>query len=215
MVTRWVWFASIALLAMVMALGSASQGLTAPQVSALDHKPLTTAMPSVGTKQRGLSLANAEASRRVYELMPELPLENQYTSSVSGEVAVNNTLVSRLINYHTFVKGRTPVFRLDWKLTLADFIGVNERINIETYPGSDTLTANPAEADIAIIQGLNRAQREQLVGVLVSIFMPDASSQPAPDPLPSPVAPQAPEPTPGSSTSPSQPRPGDAQLLLP
>lgn len=214
MLTRRVRVVSLAALVVVILLGSAQVGIAKRSLAPIDSKPAPAEVQSFGLKQRGLSLANAEASRRVYQLIPELPLENQYVSSVTGDVAVNNTLISRLINYHTFIKGRTPIFRLDWKLTLADYLGVNERVNLETYPGTETLTVNPAETDIEIIRGLNRAQRDRLVDALVSVFAPAPSEQPSPQPTP--AVESSPVPTPsGSRVGPPQPRPGDAQLLLP
>lgn len=157
-----------------------------------------------------------DVGQRVYELVPGLPVENQYIDRSTGESDPANTLVTRLIRYHVYTKGRPPTYRLDWKLTLADYLGANERILPSTYPGGDTLRTNPLEGDIAAINGLTRSERDALVQTLVDIFNPGAStgqtgtSSPTPQPsvTPSPAArPTAP--------LPSQPRPGDAQLLLP
>ncbi|MBE9182372.1 hypothetical protein IQ268_27880 [Oculatella sp. LEGE 06141] len=149
-----------------------------------------------------------ELGQQVYDLMPDLPLENSYVNQVSGEVDVNNTLASRLIRYHLYVKGRPPVYRLDWKLTLADYLGVNDRILAAIYPGWDTLQTNPLDGDIAAIDSLTRSQREQLVQALVSVFSPtDAApaNSSTPDPRSAPEAPPVP----------AYPQPGDAQLLMP
>lgn len=169
-------------------------------------------------------------AEQVYQQLPDLPRENQYISLETRQVAANNTLVSRLIRYHTHVRGRSALSRLDWKFTLADYIGVNERIVPEVYPGADTLRTNPVQRDTAILRQLNRQQREQLVAALITAFggATEQSSQSSPGPtLPSPTAapptpaltprPAAsPPPAPGATVPlPRDVRPGDAQLLLP
>lgn len=106
----------------------------------------------------------------VYERLPNLPRENQYLSKEGGKVAEENTLVSRLINYHIYVKGRSPSYRFDWKLTLADYLNANEIIYESSYPGNDSLKQNPLEGDRAAIAKLTRQQRNDLVQVLVNIF---------------------------------------------
>ncbi|MGG6268293.1 hypothetical protein ACQ4M3_22335 [Leptolyngbya sp. AN03gr2] len=111
-----------------------------------------------------------QAWQEVYKAVPELPLENQYMSRETGKVDPNNTLVTRLIRYHYFVKGRPVNFRLDWKYTLADYLGINEPMQAEGYPGSDNLRKNPFESDRAIIQKLNRQQRDAIVQALVNAF---------------------------------------------
>ncbi|HYW18157.1 MAG TPA: hypothetical protein VE956_02400, partial [Nodularia sp. (in: cyanobacteria)] len=83
----------------------------------------------------------------VYQQLPDLPRENNYISKENGQVAENNTLVSRLITYHIYTKGRAPIYRLDWKLTLADYLGANEIMYDTTYPGHETLRENPIESD--------------------------------------------------------------------
>ena len=116
------------------------------------------------------------------------------------------------------IEGRSPGFRLDWKLTLADYLGVNEPISASNYPGAMTLTSNPMSEDVAAIQQLNRVQREQLVATLVGLFNPATNTPPtAPTPSRSPAsATPTTRPGMGSTTPlPSEPRPGDAQLLLP
>ncbi|MGI0480455.1 hypothetical protein ACN4EE_06660 [Geminocystis sp. CENA526] len=148
-------------------------------------------------------------AQKVYEKIPDLPKGNDYISVSSGERAIENTLVSRMIRYHEFVKARPLTYRLDWKLTLADYLRKNEIIDEQRYPGRSTLTQNPLEFDRAIIDRLTMQQREELVNVLVSIYNP------------------TPEETKGenrskpseSSSPPSSgfvlPQPGDANLLLP
>ncbi|MEP0913107.1 hypothetical protein NDI45_19530 [Leptolyngbya sp. GB1-A1] len=175
-----------------------------------------------------------EAAAQVYALEPDLPLENQYVNEDTGRVSDRNTLLSRLIRYHSYVRGRPFTYRLDWKLTLADYLGANERVIASTYPGVDTLRPSPHAGDIAAINRLTRNQRDRLVNALVSVYAvytppaapaapssaePPASSasqfpegvippstniRPAPQPAPRPAAPSL-----------QSPQPGDAQLLAP
>jgi hypothetical protein len=143
----------------------------------------------------------------VYQELPDLPLENDYISQETGEVDAENTLVSRLIRYHLYVKGRPPNYRFDWKLTLADYLGANDFLQSSVYPGHDDLTENPMEGDREAIQSLTRSQRETLINRLVEIF----DGNPAP-----PSIPQVQEKNnPGRSAprAPIIPQPGDADLL--
>ena len=89
------------------------------------------------------SLRPNSVAEQIYQLIPELPLENQYLSQETKEVATNNTLVSRLIRYHQYVKSRPVKFRLDWQFTMADYLESNEQISYDRYPGSKTLTNHP------------------------------------------------------------------------
>ena len=177
-------------------------------------------------------LRSQDVWQQVYKLDPELPLENQYVSKETGKVSETNTLVSRFVRYHSFTKGRPPLYRLDWKLTLADYLGANDRISVSVYPGADTLRPNPMAGDVAAIQKLTRAQRETLVDTLVTIFnqaaaeaapapsapdSPQAPAQPnaSPSPVPPRPAPRTVAPQPAPQTQPQrEPRPGDAELLL-
>jgi hypothetical protein len=109
-------------------------------------------------------------SPKIYQQLPDFPKENNYTRKEGGSVAENNTLVSRMIQYHTFVKGRAPNYRFDWKLTIADYLGVNEAMSDNTYPGADTLRQNPLDSDRAAIKKLSRSQRNALVQALVNGF---------------------------------------------
>lgn len=106
----------------------------------------------------------------VYKQLPDFPKENQYISKQTGKVAESNTLVSRMIRYHVYVKGRTPNYRLDWKLTLADYLDANEVMYESSYPGNDTLRKNPFASDRAAIRRLTRQQRNALVQALVNAF---------------------------------------------
>lgn len=110
--------------------------------------------------------------RLVYEQLPDLPLENDYVSQLTGEVNPDNTLVGRLIRYHLYVKKRTPIYRLDWKLTLADYLGANEIMYENSYPSVDVLTENPLNRDRQALENLTRSQRDALIDVLVSIYQP-------------------------------------------
>lgn len=114
-------------------------------------------------------------AQQIYERIPEIPKNNQYVSSNTREVATEHTLISRLIRYHEFVKSRPTIFRLDWKLTLADYLGYNEMMREEIYPGFNTLTQNPFNEDRELIKTLSRDQRNQLVDTLVSIYQPPSS----------------------------------------
>jgi hypothetical protein len=150
--------------------------------------------------------------QRVYEVLPDLPKENQYISRETRKEATNNTLVSRLIRYHLFVKGRPPIYRLDWKFTIADYLGVNEIMFENVYPGGDTLRQNPMDGDRAAITRLTRSQRDALINTLVSIFNPNAAAESQPTPQPTPTPTPTPTPNPGRSL-PTLPQPGDAQQL--
>ena len=150
---------------------------------------------------------------QVYRLLPDFPLENDYIRTETGEVDSENTLARRLIRYHVYTKGRSPLFRLDWKLTLADYLGAHQLMEPSQYPGQGALNENPLKADIAAIAELNRQERDELVGVLVSIFNPNAAS--------SGQTPTNQSPRQGTSevyspnARPSLPQPGDADLLMP
>jgi hypothetical protein len=147
--------------------------------------------------------------RQVYQQIPDLPLENQYLNQQSGKVDPDNTLASRLIRYHMFVKGRPPNFRLDWKLTISDYLGENELIEEGVYPGADRLRENPMQGDRAVIQRLTRTQRNALIQTLVNIFdSRDAQSAP-----PSPRGTPERSPNPNPTAFPTLPQPGDAQRL--
>ncbi len=165
----------------------------------------------------GLQPATAQTIRKqevwekVYERLPSLPLENQYVNQNTGEVDTDNNLVNRLVEYHLEVKNRPPYYRFDWKLTLADYLGVNEKISESEYPGNNILEENPMERDRAAIEQLNRAQRDALVEVLVTTFNPNRPQTPTPTPSVSPL----PKPTPNRRVIPALPKPGDSRLLLP
>jgi hypothetical protein len=110
--------------------------------------------------------------RQVYQQLPNFPKENNYTSREGGKVAENNTLVGRMIQYHVYIKGRAPNYRLDWKITLADYLGANEVIYDTNYPGHELLKKNPLDGDKAAIAKLSRSQRNTLIQALVNVFSP-------------------------------------------
>ncbi len=141
----------------------------------------------------------------VYQQLPDFPRENKYISKENGKVAENNTLVNRLIRYHIYTKGRAPTYRLDWKLTLADYLGANEIMYDTTYPGNDSLRENPLKGDRKTITSLTRSQRDALVQVLVNIFNPTAQNPLSPSPN---IAP-----SPSTSTTPQPSQGGGADLL--
>ncbi len=137
--------------------------LTSPYLN-LD-KNIVGIQPAVAQR-----IASSDAWRKVYQQLPEFPLENKYVSKKTGKVSENHTLVRRLIRYHVYIKGRAPNTRLDWKLTLADYLGANEIMYDSSYPGSDTLRENPINGDRTTIKRLNRTQRNTLIQTLVNIF---------------------------------------------
>lgn len=126
---------------------------------------LSTIQPAVAQR-----ISPGDVWQKVYQQLPDFPKENQYISKETGKVAENNTLASRLIRYHIYVKERAPNYRLDWKFTLADYLGANEIMYESSYPGNDTLRQNPIEGDRAAISRLSRKQRNELVQVLTNIF---------------------------------------------
>lgn len=146
-------------------------------------------------------ISPGEVWQLVYQRLPDFPKENQYINKETGKVAENNTLATRLIRYHVYVKERAPNYRLDWKLTLADYLDANEIMYENTYPGNDTLRQNPLDGDRAAIARLSRSQRNALVQVLTNIFNPNTPTQPTPRPNPKP------------NTTQTQPQRGGAELL--
>ncbi len=149
----------------------------------------------------------------VYDRLPDFPKENQYVSKETGKVETDNTLVGRFIRYHLYVAGRSPFYRFDWKLTLADYLGLgyNGAFDEASYPSRSTLRTSPVDNDRAAINRLTRAQRDALVQALVDAFTMQAKR--SPQPL------SAPAPQPAPTGSPATPAPvrgrGGAQLLQP
>jgi hypothetical protein len=115
------------------------------------------------------SLRPNQIAEIVYQKLPEIPLENNYIRQDNGQVDPENTLISRLLRYHQYVKKRPTTYRLDWQLTLADYLDVNEKIKPERYPGYRQLRENPLPGDQKAIDSLTREQRSQLVDLLVNL----------------------------------------------
>jgi hypothetical protein len=166
----------------------------------------------------GLQTANAQtlrpeqAATMIYEKLTYLPKENQYTRQNTGEVDPDHTLISRFIRYHQDLKRRSTSAYLDWKITLADYLGVNEVMKDDRYPGNTTLQSNPMETDIKVIQGLNRRQRQELVDLLVSLYKPQQPKPKLPE-TQTELVPDSSEPPP--PPGPRLSKPGDADLLMP
>jgi len=110
--------------------------------------------------------------QQIYQQLPDLPLENQYINLETKKPATDNTLVGRFIRYHLYSRGRSPLYRLDWKISLADYLGINNPPQEADYPSRSTLRQNPLEGDIQAIRKLTRKQREALVQALVDAFTP-------------------------------------------
>ncbi len=157
-----------------------------------------------------------EAARRVYEALPDMPLENTYTPvnpNDGGPAPEEDTLVRRMMVYHLQVAGRSPADRFDWQLTLADYLDANEPIVAQRYPGAERLTVNPYAQDKAAVQALSRQQRQALLRELVLAFGGDPDPKPLYipadlNPVPAPPTPEPLErlPIPGA---------GSADLLRP
>jgi hypothetical protein len=165
--------------------------------------------------QLPINLASAQVgntegiAQQVYAKLPDIPLENQYISRETNKAASKNTLVARVFRYHVFIKGRSPLSRLDWKLTIADYLGANEFQEESVYPGYDSLKTNALNGDRAAMKSLSRTKRDRLVTALLeSSGSNRATDKPKPTASPSPTVP-SPRP------SLKLPQPGDAELLKP
>jgi hypothetical protein len=124
---------------------------------------LLLALPGGGQTVRG-----SDAWKSVYQQLPELPPANQYISRETQQPDVSNTFAGRLISYHLYTKNRPAAVRLDWKLTIADYLNANEDIDPDSYPTQKRMQTHPLEGDRAIIEQLTRAQRDQLVQALIT-----------------------------------------------
>ncbi|UWU48232.1 hypothetical protein APLC1_3024 [Limnospira platensis C1] len=190
-------------------------------IATLTKSPTRAQIPPQESSQlaQGGMLRVRDVWRQVYELLPDLPKENHHISTETGEPAEDNTLIDRLIRYHVYIQNRPTQFRLDWKLTLADYLGANQIMRPEQYPRARVLQENPLEGDKKAIGTLNRQQRDALVDVLVGIFNPSAANavserQPPADtpPIPPPSNDAGDN---GRFSLPRLPQPGDSELLLP
>jgi hypothetical protein len=158
------------------------------------------------------TLSPEVVANEVYEQIPDFPKANNYKSKETGELNPTHTLISRMVRYHQYIKGRPTAFRLDWKLTLADYLGANEIIKESRYPGYNTLTENPLPQDLKIVDSLTFTQRQNLVDALVNIYNPqnqNDSSNNSSDETNTPDE--------ENNISPpfELPQPGGAELLMP
>jgi hypothetical protein len=111
-----------------------------------------------------------DAWKTVYQQLPELARSDQYVSRETKQPDSSNTFVGRLISYHLYTKNRPAAVRLDWKLTIADYLNANEDIDSDNYPTQKRMQTHPLEGDRAIIQQLTRTQRDQLIQVLITVL---------------------------------------------
>ena len=172
-------------------------------------------IPNPGIPWKIVSLAEAQTLRPegaayiIYQRLSFIPKENQYRRQDTGEIDPEHTLISRLIRYNEDVKKRS-FYRIDWQLTLADYLGANEKIDLDRYPGNSTLKTNPAEADIAAMGKFTLAQRQTLVNLLAELYTPPEAPRTE---IKSPEKPSNQQ-----NSTPSRPglaKPGDANLLMP
>jgi hypothetical protein len=154
-----------------------------------------------------------DVSQFVYKKLPNLPLENQYIRVKTSKPATESTLISRLMQYHS-IKGRSPLYRLDWKITLADYLGINDFLRPEIYPGNAFLKTSPLERDRKAVQALTRAQRNALVQALVDGATGQDSSASVAEP-PTPAQPKAVPEEPYKPTLVPLPAKGSSDLLKP
>ncbi len=156
-------FKTLPALAIFMVVGVMVTGFAASESKLTGIIGIQRAIAQRSTNSRDIA-------QKVYQKLPDLPRENQYISKETGKVAINNTLVSRMVGYHFYLKGRAPNYRFDWKLTLADYLGANEIMYDTSYPGHDSLRKNPLQGDRTAIKKLSRRQRNALVQTLVDYF---------------------------------------------
>jgi len=112
----------------------------------------------------------AEIAQKIYTELPEIPLENQYFNQKLKKIDPNDTLINRILRYHAFTKGRPADMRLDWKLTLADYLGANDIMDPATYPSHDVLNKNLLDNDRAAVNTLTRSMRDQLIDRLIQFM---------------------------------------------
>ena len=123
---------------------------------------LSIAPPSIASLVR-----TADIAQKIYTELPEIPLENQYFNQKLKKIDPNNTLINRILRYHAFTKGRPTDMRLDWKLTVADYLGANDIMDPATYPSHDVLSKNPLDDDRAAVNTLTRSMRDRLIDRLI------------------------------------------------
>lgn len=190
-------------------------GILSFLLTLLIHRPGQFVTPATAQTlpAGGYTLLVEAVAQQVYEQFPELPKANTYLSQDKGEVDVDNTLMSRFIRYHRDIKKRPTRYRFDWKLTLADYLKVNESMSPDRYPGFSTLQESPLEGDRQLIQALNRQQRQALVNFLAEVYRPQAAAS-TPE-TPTTDDQNSPKPAVVTPDQPTLSQPGDAQLLMP
>lgn len=152
------WQRQLALFCLIT--GLSYLGMVLPRVDILGGRSPLQPVMAQSAQRRAIAAS-------VYTLLPEFPLENHYLSTETGVVDEGNTLVYRLIQYHQNVQSRPLTSRFDWKLTLADYMGVNEWIDEDRYPDR-FLQSNPFHQDVEVIRSLNRQQREELTQAVLT-----------------------------------------------
>lgn len=189
-------------------------GLLSFLLTLLMHRPGQFVTPATAqtVPAGGYTLLVEAVAQQVYEQFPDLPKANTYLSQSEGTVDEDNTLVSRFIRYHRDIKKRPTRYRFDWKLTFADYLGVNETMTPDRYPGFSTLQESPLESDRQFLQALNRQQRQDLVNFLAEIYRPQTAASPSD---PSTADQNSPKPAVVTPDQPTLSQPGDAQLLMP
>ncbi|MGL5083746.1 MAG: hypothetical protein ACRC8A_19870 [Microcoleaceae cyanobacterium] len=198
--------------ASLIVLGSSTLGNSQP----IPHRELTQVIDPPEGKLRvaqSRRLKVQDIWQQIYQQLPDLPKENSYVAIETGQVAEDDTLIGRLVRYHFYVRGRSPLYRFDWKLTLADYLGVNEVMFEGEYPSQDKFKENPIVGDRAAIESLTLAQRDALVTALADIFNPAPQGNPPRSPGNQPDS-GKPSDNP-DVILPPQPKPGSAELLLP
>ena len=159
------WKRQLGLIVLVTIIHLVGSTVPIPSPVAKNHAgPSLSVQPAYAQAIERRAIAAA-----VYEQLPDFPLENQYVHTETGEIALDNTLVYRLIQYHSGVQSRPLGNRFDWKLTLADYLGVNEWMDEERYPDR-FLQSNPFHQDIEVVRALNRQQREDLIQTLLMVL---------------------------------------------
>lgn len=154
-----------------------------------------------------------EIGQLVYEQLPNLERANTYRGVRSGEVRPNDTLVSRVIRYHLQSRNRRLASRLDWKLTMADLLGVNGVVRPESYPGFQTLSPNPLQSDLKAIAQLSRVERDRLIDVILSVVPRPQTAEVPPEETPPALQPTPPVTAPVTPQLPRLPGQGAADLL--
>lgn len=99
-----------------------------------------------------------ERSAQIYELMPDLP-----------EASEDGKWLQRVLLYHVRTKGRLANSRFDWRLTFADFLGVNDPIYTDQYPPDGT-EVNPLNGDRDLFQAMTRHDRNEFLAAILEVY---------------------------------------------